>query len=254
MIFKEFGDKKNLSIILIHGGGLSWWMWKPQIEVLSKDYFVVTPIIDGHGDDFKTDFVSIENSAENVISYIKKTLNGKVFSICGLSIGAQIVVEILSQESEIAEFAVIESALVFPVKIATAFTVPMFNLFYGLIKIKWYARLQARTLNIPTELFDYYFKDSSRMSKKTLINMTISNGNYSIPHKIENSNAKTLVLVGERELSIMRKSAIRLSKVLKYSSLKIIPSYSHGEISISNPDEYIKLLKSHFCHVFDFEK
>jgi pimeloyl-ACP methyl ester carboxylesterase len=249
MIFKEFGNSKNPTIILIHGGGLSWWMWKTQIEVLSKDYCVVTPILDGHGDDFKTDFVSIEESAEKVINYIKKNQNGKVFAIGGLSIGAQIVVEILSQESEITKFAVIESALVYPIKTITVFTVPMFNLFYGLIKIKWYARLQAKTLNIPPELFDFYFNDSSRMSKKSLINMTISNGNFSMSQKIENSTAKTLILVGEKELPIMKKSAVKLSKTIKHSTLKILPKYSHGEISISNPREYIELCKSHFCRV-----
>jgi len=249
MIFKEFGKKENPTIILLHGGGLSWWMWKKQIEVLSRDYFVVTPILDGHGDDYDTDFVSIENSADKIIDYIKKTQKGKVFAIGGLSIGAQIVVEILSQESEITEFAVIESALVYPIKTITAFTVPMFNLFYGLIKMKWYARLQAKSLNVPTELFDYYFNDSSRMSKKSLINIAISNGNYSLPQTIDKSLVKTLVLVGGKELSIMKKSAIKLSKMLKHSTLKIIPNYTHGEISIIKPDNYFELFKTHIASV-----
>ncbi|HVJ50767.1 alpha/beta hydrolase [Desulfitobacterium sp.] len=70
MIFKEFGDKNMPVIILLHGGGLSWWSWKPQIEALQKDYCIVTPIIDGHGDAYNTPFVSIKKSAEQVIKYI----------------------------------------------------------------------------------------------------------------------------------------------------------------------------------------
>jgi hypothetical protein len=31
-------------------GGLSWWSWKPQIEALQKNYRVITPIIEGHGE------------------------------------------------------------------------------------------------------------------------------------------------------------------------------------------------------------
>jgi len=246
MIFKEFGKIKNPTIILLHGGGLSWWMWKRQIEVLSENYFVVTPILDGHGDDYETDFVSIENSAQKVIDYIRNTKKSRVYAIGGLSIGAQIVVEIISREPEITDFAVIESALVYPIKTITAFTVPMFNLFYGLIKFKWYARLQAKTLNVPSELFDFYFDDSSRMSKKTMINMTISNGNYTIPQKLVNSNAKTLIMVGGKELSIMKKSAKLLSSTLKNSSMKIIPNYSHGEISIIEPTKYLDIVMQHF--------
>lgn len=47
-------------------------MWKPQIEELSKDYNLVPPTFDGHVDDYDTDFVSIENSADKIIDYIKK--------------------------------------------------------------------------------------------------------------------------------------------------------------------------------------
>ncbi|WP_246578320.1 alpha/beta fold hydrolase [Clostridium frigoris] len=50
MIFKEFGNKNMPVIIFLHGGGLSWWSWNPQIEFLQNDYCIVTPIIDGHGE------------------------------------------------------------------------------------------------------------------------------------------------------------------------------------------------------------
>lgn len=38
MIFKEFGNKDNPVIIFLHGGGLSWWSLKPQIEELQNEY------------------------------------------------------------------------------------------------------------------------------------------------------------------------------------------------------------------------
>ena len=76
--------------------------------------------------------------------------------------------------------------------------------------------------------------------------MTISNGNYSMPKKLVNSNAKTLVLVGDKELSIMKKSAVLLSKTLKSCTLKFIPNCSHGEISIIHAMNYLDILKQHF--------
>lgn len=246
MKFKEFGDKNMPVIIFLHGGGLSWWSWKPQIEALQKNYCIITPIIDGHGDDFDTTFVSIKKSAENVIKYIKENCNGKVFAICGLSIGAQIVVEILSEQSDITENAVIESALVYPIKMALTLTVPMYNMCYGLIKKRWYAKLQAKTLNVPDELFDSYFEDSSRMTKKSLINITKSNGNYPIPKALCKTKAKTLILVGEKELSIMKKSATLLHDTINGSILKVIEKSGHGEISLIYPDKYLDLLQQFF--------
>lgn len=247
MIFKEFGNKNNPVIIFLHGGGLSWWSFKPQIEALQKDYFVITPIIDGHGDDWENTFVSIRKSAERVIEYIEANCNGKVFAICGLSIGAQIVVEIMTQKSDITENAIIESALVIPMKMATKLTVPLYNLSYGLIKKRWYAKLQAKTLNVPEEWFESYFLDSSRMTKESLINITNSNGDYSISPTLQNTKAKTLILVGEKELSIMRKSAQLLHETIKNSSLKVIEKSGHGEISLIHSGQYIALLKDFFA-------
>ena len=246
MIFKEFGNKNNPAIIFLHGGGLSWWSLKPQIEALQNEYFIVTPIIDGHGDDWNNTFISIRKSAKGVIDYIKDNFNGKVFAICGLSIGAQIVVEILSQEADITEHAVIESALVYPMKMTTRLTVPIYNLCYGLIKKRWYAKLQAKTLNVPEELFESYYIDSSRMTKESLINITKSNGDYSISRTLCNTKVKTLILVGEKELSIMKKSAKLLHDTIKGSSLNVIEKSGHGEISLINTDRYIDLLKHFF--------
>lgn len=248
MIFKEFGNKNMPVIIFLHGGGLSWWSWKTQIEVLQKKYRVITPVIDGHGDAWDTTFVSIRKSAEQVINYIKEHCNGKVFGLCGLSIGAQIVVEILSRESDIAENAVIESALVYPIKITTALTVPMYNIFYGMIKKRWFSKIQARTLSVPNKLFENYYNDSIRMKKESLINITKSNGNYSMSHSLCKTKAKTLVLVGDKELSVMKKSASLLHQTIKGSILIVIEQSGHGEISMLYPNKYLDLVQKYLLN------
>ena len=243
MIFKEFGNKNMPVIIFLHGGGLSWWSWKPQIEVLQRNYCIVAPIIDGHGDAYDTTFISIKESAEQVIKYIKENCYGKVYAICGLSIGAQIAVEILSKEFDITENAVIESALVYPIKMSIVLTVPMYNMCYGLIKKRWFAKFQAKSLKVPDRLFDTYYEESSRMTKESLINITISNGSYPMPSTLCNTKAKTLILVGGKELSVMKKSALLLHKTIKESFLKVVEKSGHGEISLVHPDEYLKLLE-----------
>lgn len=246
LIFKEFGNKKLPVIVLLHGGGLSWWSWKNQIEILQNNYCVVTPIIDGHGEDYDTTFISIGDSANKIINYIKTNHNGKVFAICGLSIGAQIVVEILSKDKDITENAVIESALVYPMKYTTALTVPMFNLIYGLIKKRWFAKIQAKSLYVPTSLFETYFQDSSSMTKETLINITRSNGLYSLSDNINKTTAKVLIIAGGKEIHLMKKSAKLINSSIHNSTLKILPKSGHGELSLLHPQEYINILNEFF--------
>lgn len=246
MIFRETGNRNLPAIILLHGGGLSDWSWKEVADRLRATYNVVTPVIDGHGEDGGKTFTSIEDSAAKIISYIQNIHNGKVFAIGGLSIGAQIVCEVLSQQGNIADNAIIESALVCPIKGTAALTVPTYKLFYGLIKKRWFAKMQSKTLCVPDDMFEKYYEDSIHISKQSLINITLSNGSYALKHSIAAVTAKVLIIAGEKELGIMKKSAELLHKTIKGSSLYIAPKMKHGELCMVYPDNYIRLLNQLF--------
>lgn len=246
MRYKSFGNPALPTILLLHGGGLSWWSWQPVISSLEKDFHVVAAVIDGHGEDYGTPFESIEAAADKILDTIEKEYDGHVHAICGLSIGAQITVELLFKKKDITNYAVIESALVFPIKGITLLTVPTYKLFYGLIKQKWFSKLQAKSLYVPEALFDAYYEDSIKMSKSSLINMTLSNGNYAIKDGLSLTSAKALILAGEKELDLMKKSARLLSRTLCNSELQILPGLKHGELSLTKPSEYDELVKAFF--------
>ena len=247
MLIKETEKTEFPTIIILHGGGLSCWALTGIVELLQSDYHVVTPIIDGYGDDFANDFISIEDSAKKLTSYIEQQCNGRVYALCGLSIGAQIVVEAMTQKADIAEFAVLESALVLPVKGTKTLALPTFKLFYGFIKMKWFARLQAKTLYVPEAMFEQYFYDSTRISKQSLINTVLSNGTYTLKSNIEKTNAKVLIIAGEKEINLIKKSAELLSTKIPNNVLSIMERMGHGELSMSHPMEYVRRIKEFFA-------
>jgi pimeloyl-ACP methyl ester carboxylesterase len=246
MIFKEFGDRALPTVILLHGGGLSDWSWKKVVDELQPTFHMVTPVIDGHGEDGKTEFISIENASDKLMRYIDQNCGGKVFAIGGLSIGAQIVVELLSKRSDIAQYAIIESALVYPMKDIGALAVPSYRLLYGLIKRRWFSKIQAKALSIPKELFEAYYSDSLKMTKQSLINMSLSNGNYVLKDAIANTSTRALIIVGAKELGIMKKSANLLYSKIKDSRLLVAQGMKHGELSMLHTDKYIAQIKALF--------
>ncbi len=246
MIFKETENRGLPTIILLHGGGLSWWSLKSIIAQLKENFHVITPIIDGHGEDGNETFISIEISAQKLINYIDNQYNGKVFAIGGLSIGAQIATEVLSLRKDIADYAIIESALVYPIKGTAFMTVPTYKLFYGLIKKRWFSKLQAKTLCISENMFDQYYDDSLKITKQSLINITLSNGTYKLKSTISDTKAKVLVVVGEKEIRIMKKSGKRLHELIINSELYIAPNMGHGEISLLHPEKYVELIRNFF--------
>jgi pimeloyl-ACP methyl ester carboxylesterase len=247
MRFKTFGDRNLPVIVMLHGGGLSWWSLTGIVELMKGAYHVVTPVIDGHGEDGDTGFMSIEDSAEKLIRHIDSEYEGEVHTICGLSLGAQIALEVLARRQNIAKYAVIESALVHPIKGVVALTVPTYKLFYGLVKQKWFSKMQAKTLFVPEDMFQQYYEDSLRISKESLINITISNGNYAVKDTLSHTNAKVLILVGEKELGLMKRSAETLHQAIPQSELVRLPEMGHGEISLIHAAEYVELLRTLFA-------
>ena len=243
MKFREFGDINKKTIILLHGGGLSWWSLQNVIDKLKNEYYIITPIIDGYGEDAEEDFISIENSARKLIHYIDTKLGGSVFTIGGLSIGAQIVTEVISNRKDIAQYAILESALVCPIAGTEWMTVPACKMSYGLIKKRWFSKLQAKELCVPKAMFEKYYEDSIKISKQSLIQTILSNGTYQLKGNISETKAKVLILVGEKEVKQERKSAQLLHTVIPDSKLIVIPNLKHGEYSLKYTEKYCETLR-----------
>ena len=245
MKFSTTGNPDGSIIVLLHGGGLSDWSWQPIVNLLANDYCVVTSIIDGHGADWAETFLSIQDSADKLIHYIENTLGGRVFVLAGMSLGAQIAIEVLSRRVDIAQYAIIESALVLPVQGMKLLARPLYTLLYGLIKQQWYSQIQAKSLLLPTEMHEAYYRDSAKMSRESLVNLVISNSDYSLKLAIAATSAQVLIVVGEREIGVMRKSADLLHKTIPQSQLHIATAMKHGELSLAHPSDYVRLLLHH---------
>ena len=237
----EFGKQNNDVIMLLHGGGLSWWNYKAEAKLLKNRYHVVLPILDGHAGS-NNDFISIEKNASRLISFIDKNFGGSVLLIGGLSLGAQILVEMLSQRNTICQNAVIESASIIPSRMTNALIKPMFSLSYGLVKMKYFAQMQFDYLHIRKDLFEDYYQDTSQISKENMIAFLKANTSYEIKPGLQNVHTKVHVLVGEKEQKKMICSAEQLHKALPGSVLEIKKGLYHGEYSINHPEEYAKEL------------
>lgn len=241
MNYKEYGEQNSEVMIFLHGGGLSWWNYREEAEKLQKDYHIILPILDGHAGSDK-DFTTIESNAADIISFIDEKFGGFVLLIGGLSLGGQILLEILSQRKAICRYAVIESALAVPSKFTSFLIKPVFGSCYGLIRQKWFSKLQFRALRIRPELFDEYFRDTCGITKKNMIAFLQANSLYDIKETLGSNTAKVCILAGEKETRAMKISAERIHRKLPGSSLKTLAELYHGEFSLNHSDSYVKEL------------
>ena len=143
----------------------------------------------------------------------------------------------MSKRDNICEYAIIESALVCPMKMTNRLIESSINMSYGLINKKWFSKLQFKSLKIKKELFDKYYIDSSNITKNNMISFLKANSNYHLKN-IKTNKSKSIVIVGSKERPIMIKSAKRIHDELINSELEILSGYYHGDLSINHPNEY----------------
>ena len=238
----EFGKQNRDTVFLLHGGGLSWWNYREVATLLEKDYHVMLPVLDGHADSDVT-FTTIEDNAARLISYIDINFGGQVAILGGLSLGGQITLEILRQRPDICRYALIESALVKPSKLTAALIDPTFGMSYGLIKQRWFAKMQADYLGIPKELFEDYYRDTCAITKADMIAFLKANCTYKIKAGLAETTAKVKIVAGSREQNNILNSAKLIYQAIPGSQLEILPGLRHGDLSINHPERYVQMLK-----------
>ena len=237
----EFGQHNTDVIMLLHGGGLSWWNYREVAELLAEQYHVVLPVLDGHADS-DAPFTSIEDNAARLISYIDTHFGGQVLLLGGLSLGGQIAVEMLSQRKDICRYALLESTLVKPSKLTAAMIGPTFGMSYGLVKQMWFAKLQADYLGIPKPMFDDYFRDTCAICKTDMIAFLEANSLYTIKPGLSETTAKTKIVAGAKEPKSIRDSAKLLQEAIPGSRMEILLGLRHGDLSLNEPDRYVRML------------
>ena len=242
MTVMEFGTPNKNTVLLLHGGGLSWWNYREAAKLLEQDYHVILPVLDGHADS-DASFTTIENNAARLISYIDMHFGGQVAVLGGLSLGGQVALEMLSQRPDICRYALIESALVKPSKLTAALIGPTFGMSYGLIKQRWFARLQADYLGIPKDLFEDYYRDTCAISKADMIVFLQANSTYEMKPNLAETTAKVKIVAGAKEQKGILDSAKLLHNSIPGSRLEILPGLRHGDLSINHPKQYVQMLK-----------
>ena len=238
----EYGKEHKETVMLLHGGGLSWWNYREEAEMLRDEYHVVLPVLDGHAGSDRP-FTSIESNAGEIIKYIDEYLGGSVGFIGGLSLGGQVLLEMLSQRGDICRNAFVESAMAVPSKMTHALIGPAFGMSWGLIRNRRFAALQFRSLHIKPELFEDYYRDSCAILKDDMIAFMKANTGYAMKESIRRCRAETRLFVGEKETPGIRRSAARLQKTMPDWQVTVLPGYRHGDLSINHAEKYVQALR-----------
>ena len=240
LFVRRTGELRGPPLVFLHGGGVAGWMWDRQAEFF-KDYHVIIPDLPGHGGSAEIPFISINDAASKVLTAVRDAVGSEKVNLVGFSLGAQLVVEIMSRWPEKVESAVILSAMVRPMNTGKYFLLSLLKMSFGLSRVKWFSKWQANSLCISKEYRDQYYQDSLKLTRDNFMRVMESNMSYILPDSFANSSIRTLILAGTKELGRMRASAEDMVGANRNCMGYMVLGASHG-LSLAEPDLFNEIV------------
>lgn len=245
MFVREYGPAGAPSIVWLHGGGMGGWMWDRQIS-LFKDYHCLVPDLPGHGNSREAKF-TMKGAAESVARLIREKARGGRAHVIGLSLGAQVLVELLGESPEVVDHAVINSALVRQLTYSKLMLNPVIiklilKTSLPLAKNRTFARVQAGSYHLPEDMFETYYAETSQNTESEMVDVFRENAIFTIPVGLCKAKVPTLVVIGSKE-SILVDSAKDLVGTVPGARAFMVKNVGHTFV-FENPGLYAHMIRS----------
>ncbi|MFN8439213.1 MAG: alpha/beta hydrolase [Caldilineaceae bacterium] len=213
-------------LVFIHGLGIDSWMWKYQLPLLS-DFTCFTPDLPGHGANNQQRWQSMDESAAQIAALIRKQTPQGRAHVVGLSLGAQVALRLACNTPEVVDHLVCSGLNVIPI----AKSSPLFwliKLTAPLSKIRFLVRATAKQLRIPEVDLETFVQHALLTSEQVIAAAGSENSAYDLPANAKFMTCPTLVVAGEREVTQIQQSLIKLKEGLPNVEIRTAPGVGHS--------------------------
>ncbi len=245
LYIKETGNNNDETLIFLHADGIAGWMWDKQVKSFN-DYHCIVIDLPGHGKSSEEKSFTIENTAEMIIDLIHEQSQDKKAHLVGISMGAQIVVQILSTAPDVVDHALISGTLVRTTPPTKNFLKHLNHLIEIYTPVKnnpLFIKSYMRSYNIPKNLFNKFKQSTYDIKQDSLDKIIRENMLFKIPEGLENVYAPVLVVTGEKDYRFIHESAKKLSNILPNSKRAYALKVGHIW-NMENPELFNKVLKA----------
>jgi pimeloyl-ACP methyl ester carboxylesterase len=201
----EYGNQSGDPIIFIHGGAGGVWTWHDTIERL-PEYHCILPELPEHGSSQDIGPFSIHDTAKRIIRYIEEN-NIEGPHLVGLSVGGQVVIEMLALAPGLIKSAVMSGALAIPIagyKLGI-YSETVMSLLYYVGVLPWkkndsWIRLNMKTsAGMPDSSFEHFKRNFQSLSLNGWKHAMSEYYRYRLPAGLEKANIPVLLIAGAHE-------------------------------------------------------
>ncbi|HEX3043706.1 MAG TPA: alpha/beta hydrolase [Bacillota bacterium] len=227
--YEETGSKDKPSIVFLHGGGISGWMWQKQVEYF-RDYHCIVPDLPEHRNSINEGPLSLSDCAVRIAELIEKKANNGRAHIVGHSLGGKIVVELLSRRPDLVDHAIVASALFRSIPLFKLIHRPsVYKLTAAMMKNESMLAFTVKQFKAPDKYYaDNLIEDFRKLTADSLYRIYDQLYQYQkLPLGLADIKVPTLIVAGEKELGAMKQSVIDIVKELPNSKGILVKKADH---------------------------
>jgi 3-oxoadipate enol-lactonase len=244
LYYAESGNSSGTPVVLIHGFPFSHEMWKPQVEVLSKNHRVVVYDVRGHGDSDAGDGqYTLEFFVDDLIGLLDHLKIEKAI-VCGLSMGGYIALRAIERNPERFRALILcdtrseadsnEAKLKRAAAIKTVKQQGVATFAEGFVK----SVFAAETFTFKPEVVESIKNIIQRNSPVGICGALLALASRAdTTASLPQISVPTLILVGEQDALTPPSVAKAVHEKIRNSELHVIPRAAHMS-NLENPEQF----------------
>ena len=211
-------------VVLLHGGNVANWMWEPQLPAVA-DRLTLTPHLPGFGDRVDERWPGLAGAADDLAARIRSlTGDERSVDLVGLSLGGVVALHLAARQPDLVASVLTSGAAVLRVGGAARATSA---LQLALWHRRWFWKAQAITFGLPADSHEPYVAHGVSIRRDTAEAMLAEVYAGGIPAGLGDYPGRMLLVAGEREPAVMRRSLEALRRTVPHADTRIAPGMHH---------------------------
>jgi pimeloyl-ACP methyl ester carboxylesterase len=237
----ETGTPGAPGVVFLHGVGASGWMWERQIAALA-DFDCLNVDLPGHGKSNEETWVSLTDTADQVAMLIQARATSGQAHVVGLSLGGHVALALLEHHADVLDRVVISGVTAAPMP-NRALLPAQLGLMSVLLKRRWFARMQARSLPLPPDKRAAFTDNLLAMSMQAYRRIWQEAVQFHVSAFLQQVDTPTLITAGSRESKIITQAVATIADLMPNAQGRLAPGLGHGW-NVEAPDLFTAMVRA----------
>jgi pimeloyl-ACP methyl ester carboxylesterase len=241
LFVRESGPVGAPAIVFLHGGTMSGWSWEPVIQRM-QGYHCLVPDLTGFGKSSQQGPFEMDRAADAVAEIIRSRVASSRAHVVGLSLGAQVGVQLVASEPKLVDRAVLCGTVINTMSGVEL----MQRLVVSLARTTWFRRAIRRRWNahdaaIPVARVNDFRDDVSLITGAQFAHIVAASARFTLPESLDKSDTPTLFLTGGKETRLAHGSAAALSQQMP-NGVAMVATGMHHYWPLHYPDLFSRTI------------